>query len=73
MTKRYPEHVEAGKAEAERLGATLEIKKGGKHLIGVIHYNGKCRKTSFSMSPSGMSCRIVERYMRRSIEEMKDE
>lgn len=72
MTKRYPEHIEAGRLEAERLGATLEIKKGGKHLIGVIHYAGKCRKTSFSVTPSGMSCRIVERYIRRAVEEMRE-
>ena len=71
MSKRYPEHIEAGKAEAERLGAKLELKHGKKHMIGTIRFNGKCRKTSFSMSPSGMSCRIVERYIRRAVEEMR--
>lgn len=65
------EHVEAAKAEAIRLGATLELKKGGKHMIGVIWYNGKCRKTSFSMSPSRLACYQTIKYVRKAVEEMR--
>ncbi len=71
MSKRLPEHIRAAEAEAIRLGATFELKQGGKHFIGVICINGKCRKTSLSQSPSGMTCRTIERYIRRTVEEMK--
>lgn len=66
------EHIEAAKAEAIRLGATFELKKGGKHLIGIIRYNGKCRKTSLSVSPSRLACYQTVKYVRKVIQEMKE-
>lgn len=66
----YLEHIEAAKAEAIRLGATFELQKGGKHLIGVIYYNGQHRKTSLSASPSRLACYQAIKYVRRAIQEM---
>ena len=71
MSKRL-EHIEAAKAEAIRLGATFELQNGGKHLIGIIHYNGKCRKTSLSASPSRMACYQAKQYVRRIVKEMQE-
>lgn len=68
---RQLEHIEAAKAEAIRLGATFEVKKGSKHLIGIIWYNGKCRKTSLSVSPSRLACYQTIKYVRKAIQEMK--
>ena len=68
---RQLEHIEAAKAEAIRLGATFELKKGGKHLIGIIWYNGKCRKTSLSVSPSRLACYQTVKYVRKAVQEMK--
>lgn len=67
---KYHEHIEAAKAEAARLGGRLELEKGGKHLIGVIWFNGKHRKTSFSQSPSRLACYQTVKYVRRAIKEM---
>lgn len=64
------EHIEAARAEANRLGATFELKSGGKHLIGLICFNGKCRKTSFSISPSRLACYQTVKYVRKMVEEM---
>lgn len=69
---RYPEHIEAARVEAIRLGAAFEIRSGGKHLIGVIWFNGKCRKTSFSQSPSRLACYQTVKYIRRAIKEMTE-
>jgi hypothetical protein len=70
MPKRL-EHIEAAKAEAIRLGATIEIINGGKHYIGVLAYNGKIRKTSLSLSPSDHRvCGKVRQYIRKMIREM---
>lgn len=68
---RYPEHVEAARLEAEKLGASLELETRKKHLIGVIYYNGKCRKTSFSVSPSRLACHQTIKYVRRAVAELK--
>jgi hypothetical protein len=68
---RQLEHIQAARDEAIRLGATFEIKKGGKHLIGVIWLNGKCRKTSISASPSRLACYQVIKYVRKAIKEMQ--
>lgn len=65
------EHIEAAKAEAERLGATFELKSGGKHMIGIISINGKCRKTSLSLSPSRLACYQTIKYVRKAIREMQ--
>lgn len=65
------EHIEAAKAEAIRLGATFSLERGGKHLIGVIYYNGQHRKTSLSASPSRLASLKTIKYVRRAIEEMK--
>jgi len=69
---RQPEHIEAAKAEAERLGATLELVSGGKHLKGRIRYNGKCRMTSFSLSPSRLACYQTIKYIRKAVKEMME-
>ena len=64
------EHVEAAKAEAKRLGATFTIHNGGKHLIGVICINGKCRKTALSYSPSRLACFQTVKYVRHAVKQM---
>lgn len=71
MTKRL-EHIEAAKDECRILGATLNVEQQRKHFIGVIAYNGKTRKTSFSTTPSGMACHTVRRYIRRLVREMQE-
>ena len=68
---KYPEHIEAARQEVNRLGATFELKNGGKHLIGVVYYNGKSRKTSFSVSPSRLACFQTVKYIRKMVEEMR--
>lgn len=65
------EHVEAAKKEAIRLGAILEVEQGGKHLIGIIYFNGQHRKTSFSISPSRLANFQAIKYVRRAVEQMK--
>lgn len=70
MVKRL-EHVEAAKEECRRLGASLEIIQGGRHLIGVVAINGKTRKTSLSISPSDHRvCGKVRQYIRKMVREM---
>ena len=66
------EHIDAAKAEASRLGASFELINGGKHLIGVISFNGQCRKTSFSVSPSRLACYQTVKYVRKLVEEMRN-
>ena len=66
------DHVEAAKAEAIRLGATFTVQNGGKHLIGIICYNGKCRKTSLSYSPSRLACFKTVKYVRQLVRAMQD-
>ena len=70
MAKRL-EHIEAAKAEAIKLGAVLELECGGKHIKGVICYNGKRRVTSFSQSPSRLACYQTVRYVRKAVKEMQ--
>lgn len=65
------DHVNAAREEAEKLGAKFELRNGGKHLIGLIYFNGKCRKTSFSVSPSRLACYQTVKYVRKAVEEMK--
>lgn len=66
------EHIEAAKEEAERLGATLDIEYGGKHIIGIIGFNGQHRKTSFSVSPNGRHiAKQTVKYIRQAVEEMQ--
>lgn len=70
MVKRL-EHIESARLEAIKLGATFQVENGGKHFIGVICINGKCRKTSLSQSPSRLACYQVVKYVRRMIKEMQ--
>lgn len=65
------EHIEAAKAEAIRLGATLTITGRNGHYKGVIAVNNIKRPVSFSSTPNGQCCRSVETYVRRIIREMK--
>ena len=69
MSRRL-EHIDAAKAEAIRLGATLELCHGGKHIKGKIKYNGKCRITSFSKSPSRLACFQTVKNIRDAVKEM---
>jgi hypothetical protein len=64
------EHIEAAKQEAIRLGAILEIVGRNGHYIGVIYFNNKQRKVTFSSTPNGMCCRSVETYVRRIVREL---
>ncbi len=65
------EHIEAAKEECRKLGAVFELQAGGKHLIGVIYFNGQHRKTSLSASPSRLACYQAIKYVRRAIREMQ--
>lgn len=69
MSKRL-EHIEAAKQEAIRLGARFKLENGGKHFIGVVWFNGKCRKTSLSQSPSRLACYQAIKYVRKLVREM---
>jgi len=66
------EHVEAAKAEAIRLGASFSYERGRKHIIATICIDGKCRKLSFSGSPSGMCIYNVIDDVRRLIRRIKE-
>jgi hypothetical protein len=69
---RYREHVEYAKAEAIRLGATIEIKHRSKHYIGIIRLNGQQRKIFLSVSPrDNKVMHIIYSEVRRKIEEMR--
>jgi hypothetical protein len=71
MAKRL-EHVEFARAEAERLGATLELVQRTKHLCGIIHLNGKQRKIFLSISPSDHRILMnVQQDIRTKIREMR--
>jgi hypothetical protein len=66
------EHIDAARDEALKLGAVLTIEYGKKHIIGVLYFNGNCRKTSFSNSPSRLACYQTIKFIRRMIKEMQN-
>jgi len=66
------EHHEAAKDEAAKLGASITIKRGGKHYCAVISINGKQRKVFLSATPrDNKVCHVVREDVRRKIEEMR--
>ena len=69
MSKRL-EHIEAAKNEAIRLGARFELLQTKKSFIGVIYINGRCRKTSFSVTPSRLANYQTVKYIRQAVREM---
>lgn len=70
MPKRL-DHVEAAKAEAERLGATIKIGYCMKHIVGVISISGKQRKIFMSKSTANKNvCHIVKLDVRNKVREM---
>lgn len=70
MAKRL-EHVEAAKEECRRLGASLEIIQGGRHLIGKICINNQCRKIFLSLTPrDNKVCYVIREDVRRKVREM---
>lgn len=67
------EHVEAAKAEAIRLGASIQFEQGKKHMIGVIAFNGQQRKIFVARSKK-TGCgivNIVREDVRRKVKEMQ--
>lgn len=72
MAKRL-EHVEAAKAEALRLGASIELERCKRHIRAIVSLNGKQRKVFLSISPSDH--RVVMNVMedvRKKIREMQN-
>ena len=67
------DHHEAAKDEAAKLGASIIIKRGGKHYCAVISINGKQRKVFLSGSPRDKKVsHVVREDVRRKIEEMRE-
>lgn len=67
------EHIEAAKAEAIRLGATIEFSQGGKHIHGIIAIDGKQRKIFLSKTTNSSSvCHIVKEDVRRKVKKMRE-
>lgn len=70
MTRQL-EHIEYAKAEAQRLGAVMEIERAKKHIVGIIHMNGLSRKIFFSTSPRDKKVNhVVAEDVRRKVKEM---
>lgn len=65
------EHVEAAKAEALKLGASITFKYDRKHIIATICIDNVCRKLSMSKTPSGMCVYHVIDDVRRLIRRIK--
>lgn len=65
------EHVEQAKAEAIRLGASIEIERRSKHIVGIIRLNGQQRKIFLSCSPrDNKIAHVVREDVRRKVKEM---
>ena len=70
MSKRL-EHVEAAKAEAARLGASITLERCKRHIVGKLSLNGKQRKVFISLTPS--DCRVLHNIredVRKKVREM---
>lgn len=70
MAKRL-EHVEAAKAEAIRLGASIKLERCKRHIKGIVAINGKQRKVFISLTPS--DCRVLHNIredVRKKVREM---
>lgn len=66
------EHVEAAKAEAIRLGATIELERCKKHIVGLLSLNGKQRKVFISLTPSDCSVlHNIREDVRKKVREMQ--
>lgn len=71
MPPRQLEHIEHAKAEAIRLGATMEIEHRSKHFVGIIKINGQQRKIFFSVTPRDKKvCYVVREDVRKKVKEM---
>lgn len=71
MSKRL-EHVEAAKAEAIRLGASIELKRCKRHIVGLLKLNGKQRKVFISVTPSCYRARDnIREDVRKKVKEMQ--
>lgn len=72
MAKRLSQ-VDAAKAEATKFGASLELDRCRKHIVGIVKLNGKQRKVFISVTPSD-GARVahnVREDVRRKIREMQ--
>lgn len=70
MAKRL-EHVEAAKEEAIRLGASIELERCKRHIVGLLKMNGKCRKIFLSLTPRDIKvCHVVREDVRKKVKEM---
>ena len=70
MVKRL-EHVEAAKAQAIRLGASITVERCKRHIVGLLSINGKQRKVFISLTPS--DCRALHNIredVRKKVREM---
>jgi hypothetical protein len=72
MVKRL-EHVDAAKAEAERLGATFEMERCRRHIRAILSLNGKQRKVFLSISPSDHRVIMnIREDVRKKVREMQN-
>jgi hypothetical protein len=70
--KRRLEHVQYAIAEAERLGAKIELTMRSKHICGIISLNGQQRKIFLSVSPSDHRILMnVQQDVRNKVKEMR--
>lgn len=71
MSKRL-EHVEAAKAEAIRLGASIELERCKRHIVGLLKLNGKQRKVFISLTPSCYRVKYnIKEDVRKKVKEMQ--
>lgn len=66
------EHLEAAKAEAIKLGATISFEKGRKHIIATLTLNNQTRKLAISGTPKKMCTYHVVDDIRRLIRTMQN-
>ena len=70
MVKRL-EHVEAAKAEALRLGASLTIVATNHHIKGLLKYGDQNRKIFISKTPSCARALLnIKEDVRKKVKEM---
>lgn len=71
MSKRL-EHIEAAKAEAIRLGASIELERCKRHIVGLLKFNGKQRKVFISATPSCYRANYnIKEDIRKKVREMQ--
>ncbi len=71
MSRRYVT-LDAAKDEAERLGVVFKFEHGKKRFIGVISFNGKCKKIAIShFSSDPRVLKNIRENVRQAVRELR--